>query len=191
VVPAEEGVEFPPLETEPEVVSEPPVTSSAPVAEPILLTESEAQEESEIKDEARVEEAAEEVVPMEEDVEVTGAVAPDVGEEQPDVLQQVAAEAEAVAEAVAAGEAVVVEGVDGRTIIVLEDDGTILDEGLSSFAVKEEIVGEEIHEEVCSLYGRSTGSTRSMGLLFKAIINSEYCIKSSLFCCILSCISYI
>lgn len=123
--------------------------STAPVPEPILLIEPEAQEEPEIKYEARVEEGAEEFVPMEEDVEVTGFVGPAVGEEQPELLQQVAAEAEAVAEAVAGGEAVIVEGVDGRTIIVLEDDGTIIDEGPSSFAVKEEVVGEEIQEEVC------------------------------------------
>jgi len=66
------------------------------------------------------------------------------------LLQEVAAEAEAVAEAVAQGAAVVVEGVDGRTIIVLEDDGTIIEEGPSSWTIKEEIVGEEIQEEVCS-----------------------------------------
>ena len=162
--------------------------SSAPVAEPILLTESEAQEEPEIKHEARAEEAAEEFVPMEEDVEVTGFVGPSAGEEQPELLQQVAAEAEAVAEAVAGGEAVVIEGVDGRTIIVLEDDGTILDEGLSQFAVKEEIVGEEIQEEVCSTR-RLIGNTGSTGLSLEAILGLEYCIKSSLFCYV-SCISY-
>lgn len=116
---------------------------------------------SEIKEEARVQEAAPEFPPTEEEVEVTGFRGPAIGEEeapfadQPELLQEVAAEAEAVAEAVAEGAAVVVEGVDGRTIIVLEDDGTILDEGPSPFAagVKEEIVGEEIQQEV-----RSTGA---------------------------------
>lgn len=39
----------------------------------------------------------------------------------------------------------VVEGVDGRIIIVLEDDGIILDEGLLVLVeVKEEMVREEI-----------------------------------------------
>ncbi|XP_073390608.1 sister chromatid cohesion 1 protein 4 isoform X2 [Physcomitrium patens] len=71
-----------------------------------------------------------------------------------ELLHKVAAEAEAVAEAVAGGEAVVLEGVDGRTIIVLEDDGTIIDEGPSSLvAVKEEVVEEEIQEEELGFLG--------------------------------------
>lgn len=154
VISTEEVVEFPVLETEPGTASEPHIPSSAPAAEPILI-ETESQEESEIKAEARVQEAAPEFPPTEEEVEVTGFRDPDIVEgetplaEQAELLQEVAAEAEAVAEAVAEGAAVVVEGVNGRTIIVLEDDGTILDEGTSPFAIKEEIVGEEVQQEVC------------------------------------------
>ncbi|XP_024378145.1 sister chromatid cohesion 1 protein 4 [Physcomitrium patens] len=150
-VPTEEGVEFPMLETEPGIVSEPPVPESGPTAEPILLLESEAQEEAEVKEEVLAEAASEELVAMEEDVEIVGEAAAGIESE---LLHKVAAEAEAVAEAVAGGEAVVVEGVDGRTIIVLEDDGTIIDEGPSSLVgVKEEVVGEEIQEEELGFLG--------------------------------------
>lgn len=155
-IPTEQDVEFPVLETEPGVASEPPVPSSASIEDPILLSESEVQEEAEVKDEAPVEGAAEKFDPMEEDVQVIEYkdLVSDEGRalvtEQLELLQQVTAEAEAVAEAVAEGEAVVVEGVNGRTIIVLEDIGTIIDEGPSQFPVKGEVVDEETNEEVCT-----------------------------------------
>lgn len=110
-----------------------------------------------IKDEeTRSQEAAPEFPSTEEDVEVTGVRGPSLGEaeaplvEQPEFLQEVAAEAEAVAEAVAEGAATLIEGVDGRAVIVLEDDGTIIDEGPSPFTagVKEEIPGDVAQEEV-------------------------------------------
>lgn len=141
------------LETEPEAVSEPQIPLTAPAVEPIPI-ETEAEEE--IKEETRVQEAAPEFLAIEEEVEATEVRAPAIGEgeapfaEEPELLQEVSAEAEAVAVAVAEGTAVVIEGVDGRTLIVLEDDGTIIDEGPSSFPVKEEIVGEEVQQEVSS-----------------------------------------
>lgn len=155
--PAEEATEFPLLETEPGPASEPQIPSSAPEAEPILIETEGEEPELRIKDEeTRSQEAAPEFPLTEEDVEVTGVRGQSLGEaeaplaEQPEYIQEVAAEAEAVAEAVAEGAATLIEGVDGRAVIVLDDDGTIIDEGPSPFTagVKEEIPGEVAPEEV-------------------------------------------
>lgn len=151
------------LETEPASASEPQPPSSTTAAEPILLseTQSEVREEASkdmqdiIPGEPHLVRVGGEIVPMEEEMPIVdlGEPATLEGEVpvefQPELLEQVAAEAEAVAEAVAEGGAIVVQNKDGTAVIVLEDDGGVIDGPYPLVEVKEEAVEEDINPAVC------------------------------------------